>query len=310
MPVLGRALRFYRRLICHPVPLFFGLAFIAAKIWSNVSYGGSLLIGLRSGIMGLLAYALALGMIHVLSDKPKQERFKASLLDPARARQASILVALVYLFILGAIIDRLQTSGYVGGRPIYGIIPGLHSISRMLEGLALGDIMPGAQDFMLANIVRGLPFYVLIPLLLLHGMGLRRGDFGLTGGDIKPALPLLTIYILALAFSGITLEKIVFLLYTLLYVGIQEEFFFRGVMQPLFIGALRSPSWGAGLSVLLFALLHVPDFVFRLYPTTAVAFGNVASVALFGGLMAYGTYRTGMLWPWMLIHALSNVMGW
>lgn len=151
---------------------------------------------------------------------------------------------------------------------------------------------------------------MLIPLLLLHGMGLRRGDFGLTGGDIKPALPLLTIYILALAFSGITLEKIVFLLYTLLYVGIQEEFFFRGVMQPLFIGALRSPSWGAGLSVLLFALLHVPDFVFRLYPTTAVAFGNVASVALFGGLMAYGTYRTGMLWPWMLIHALSNVMGW
>lgn len=80
-------------------------------------------------------------------------------------------------------------------------------------------------------------------------------------------------------------------------------------MQPLFTAATKKPVWGIGLSVGLFALLHIPDFVFRVYPTVPMALSGVASTALFGGLMAYGAYRTGILWPWVLIHALSNVVG-
>jgi len=79
--------------------------------------------------------------------------------------------------------------------------------------------------------------------------------------------------------------------------------------QLLFTAVTKKPVWGMGLSVALFALLHIPDFVFRVYPTVPLALSSVASTALFGGLMAYGVYRTGMLWPWMLIHALSNVVG-
>jgi membrane protease YdiL (CAAX protease family) len=98
-------------------------------------------------------------------------------------------------------------------------------------------------------------------------------------------------------------------LYATLYSGFQEEFFFRGVLQPLFIAVTKKPVWGMGLSVCLFAFLHIPDFVYRVYPTVPLALSSVASTALFGGLMAYGVYRTGMLWPWILIHALSNVVG-
>lgn len=292
---------FYQRLVCHPVPLVFGVLFLAAKVWSNVSYGGSLANGLRSGLVGILVYALALGLIHVLSEKPLGDRLAAQKLETGQAKWGAAITVIVYLFILGSIVDRLQRQGYMPGYPVFSWIPGWTLWHNLF------DDFPGG--YMVANIVRGLPFFVLIPAFVLRRLGVKRRGFGFSGGDLKPAIPFLLIYTAAFLVSGLTVERWVFLLYAVLYSGFQEEFFFRGVMQPLFTAVTKKPVWGMGLSVALFALLHIPDFVFRVYPTVPLALSSVASTALFGGLMAYGVYRTGMLWPWMLIHALSNVVG-
>jgi membrane protease YdiL (CAAX protease family) len=291
----------YQRLVCHPVPIVFALAFLSAKVWSNTSYGGSLFNGLRSGLVGIVVYGLALGIIHLLSEKPLGDRFAAQRLEPKQAKQGAVITFVVYLFILGSIVDRLQRQGFMPGQPLFSFIPGWNLWHDLFNEF------PGG--YIAANIVRSLPFFVLIPAFVLYRLGVKRGGFGFFGGDLRPALPFLIIYMAAFLVSGLTMERWALLSYAILYAGFQEEFFYRGVMQPLFIAISRKPIWGIGLSVLLFALLHVPDFVFRVYPTVPLAISSVASTGLFGGLLAYGVYRTGMLWPWILIHALSNVVG-
>jgi membrane protease YdiL (CAAX protease family) len=292
---------FYRRLVCHPVPVIFALLFLAAKIWSNTTYGGSLINGLRSGLVGLLVYGLALGVVCLLSEKPLGNQFAAEELESGKAMKGAGLIVLIYLFILGSIVDRLQRQGYMPGIPLFSVIPGWALWYDFFNEF------PGG--YMTANILRGAPFMVLAPALVLRWLGVKRGEFGFSGGDLKPATPFLAIYMAAFLFGGVTVERWAFLLYAILHAGFQEEFFFRGVMQPLFISVTKHPIMGIGLSVCLFALLHIPDFVFRVYPTVPLALSSVASTGLFGSLMAYGVYRTGMLWPWMLIHALSNVVG-
>ena len=158
---------------------------------------------------------------------------------------------------------------------------------------------------MVANIVRNLPFFVLIPAFVLHKLGVKRGEYGFSGGEWKPAIPFLLIYTAAFLFSGLTAERWLFLLYAVLYSGFQEEFFYRGVIQPLFTAPQRNP-FGDSLSVVCSPYFTFPDFVFQVTPCShALSAWRDSAV----WVDAYGVYRTGILWPWVLIHALSNVVG-
>ena len=281
--------------------MIFGVLFVAVKVWSNTSYGGSVFNGLRSGIVGLVVYSAALGVINMLSERSRLEMFGASRLGEREARLGLWITLVIYIVIVGMIIDRLQRLGHMPGSPILRFIPGWGVWFRFWEDFAWG--------YNWGNVLRSLPFQVVIPALMLWRLGFKWEDFALTGGDLKPALPFLFIYAGAFVTGGISLERLGFLLYALLYAGLQEEFFYRGVMQPLFTKVLRNHIWGIASTTLLFALIHIPDFVFRVYPTIPFALSSVASVGMFGALMAYGVYRTGMLWPWIVIHAISNVVG-
>lgn len=291
--------------------LLLAVLFVAARTWSSVSLGGSIAAGLRSGIIGVLLCGLVLLIMKALSKRPLADRFGALSLPPAKAWAGLVGVVLLYLFELGAIMDQLQRAGYVAGPPIYDAIPGWGGMVAALErvGAAVTRWVPGVESYMFVSMIRGGIVFVLLPMLLLVLLGLRRGDFAAGGGDIKPALPLSAVCVAAFVADGVTVEKVLLFLYFLLHVGIQQEFFFRGAMQPLLSGALQSPVLGIGFSVMLFALLHAPDFVLRVYSAPGPAVGSVATVAMFGLLMSYGAYRSGMLWPWMLIHALSRVLG-
>ena len=95
-------------------------------------------------------------------------------------------------------------------------------------------------------------------------------------------------------------------LYQLIYVGLPEEFFFRGYLQQRFDDALGRPyrligaSWGGGLLManLLFAVAHVAlsSDVSRLI----VFFPGL----LFGWLQA----RTNALIAPVLVHGFSNIL--
>ena len=304
---------FYVKLVKHPVPLFFAVLFLAAKIWSNVEMGAQLAVGLRSGFTGILMYGLALGIIHLLSDVfESRPYFTRS--DSMRSRRLALpLMLMVYVFIMGTTVDSLQRLGYISGTPIYNYLPGYSYVITFSENVALWPglaSVPGLRDYMVGNILKGQLFFVVIPVLILLFLGFRSSEFTLTGGNLKPAVPFLVIYIMAFLLTGVTAVKWVFLIYALLYPAVCEEFFFRGVLQPLLIDVLRSPILGIGIGLFLFALIHVPDFVFRVYAVSLpLALSNVASVLLYGSVLAYGIYRSRMLWPWMVIHALSNVVG-
>ena len=172
-------------------------------------------------------------------------------------------------------------------------------------GAAATRWVPGVESYMFVSMIRGGIVFVLLPMLLLVLLGLRRGDFAAGGGDIKPALPLAAVCVAAFVADGVTVEKVLLFLYFSLHVGIQQEFFFRGAMQPLLSGALQSPVLGIGFSVMLFALLHAPDFVLRVYWRRPAA--GVWPPYVFGLLMSDGAYRSGMPWPWMLIHASAGL---
>lgn len=289
------------RIRFHPAALIIAVLFVGSKLWSNVSYGGSVATGLRSGLMGLIVYALALGLIAVLS-KPDSEPFSACQVDQAKLRSGLIWILACYALMLMRIVDNLQRGAYIPGDPILNFVPGYAALNT-----ALGTLPGGYRT---ANILRGLPLAILVPWLVLRFLGLRPETLTFDRKDLKPALPFLVIYGIAFVATGIDFERLLFLGYALLYAGVQEEFFFRGVMQPLFTAQLRSSTWGLFAATLLFALLHIPDYLFRLYSAVPMALSGVASVAMFGVLMGYGVYRTGLLWPWMMIHALSNVLGW
>jgi membrane protease YdiL (CAAX protease family) len=296
-----RIMGFYGRLFSQPPCVVFGLVFVAVKIWSNVAYGGSAFNGLRSGLVGLLVYGLALGVIYLLSDKPRLERFGISRLGKRENGVALLVMGALYLIMAAAIVDRLQRLGKMPGAPLLQVVPGWAGWYSYWESFPFG--------YTWANVLRSLPFQVLIPAALLWYLGLRRGDFAFRGGALKPALPFLIIYGAAFAAGGVSSQRLVFLLYALLYSGLQEEFFYRGVLQPLLIRTLNSPVWGMAVTTLLFTVIHLPDFMFRVYPSTALAVSSAVSAGMFGALMSYGVYRTGMLWPWMLIHGISNVVG-
>ena len=282
-----------------PAALIIAVLFVGSKLWSNVSYGGSVR-GLRSGLMGLIVYALALGLIAVLS-KPDSEPFSACQVDQAKLRSGLIWILACYALMLMRIVDNLQRGAYIPGDPILNFVPGYAALNT-----ALGTLPGGYRT---ANILRGLPLAILVPWLVLRFLGLRPETLTFDRKDLKPALPFLVIYGIAFVATGIDFERLLFLGYALLYAGVQEEFFFRGVMQPLFTAQLRSSTWG------LFAQLYcspcsISQITYFGYSAVPMALSGVASVAMFGALMGYGVYRTGLLWPWMMIHALSNVLGW
>ena len=121
---MKRLMAFYRQLVSHPVPIIFALLFLAAKVWSNTSYGGSFINGLRSGFVGILIYGLALGLIYFLSARRMGDRLSAQRCPPRRAKHGAVLIIVVYLFIFGSIVDRLQRQGYMPGTPLFSFIPG------------------------------------------------------------------------------------------------------------------------------------------------------------------------------------------
>ena len=137
------------------------------------------------------------------------------------------------------------------------------------------------------------------------------GDFRLGGGDLRPAIPFLVMYGCAFLFSGVSVRRVVFLLYAFLYPGFTEEFLDRGGLQQFLLRISKSASAAVTIAALLFAAAYIPDFAFRAYRgALPLAIGNVADAAVYGVFLGYGVHMFGMLWPWMVIHALSDVVGW
>lgn len=322
--LLGKILAFYARLIKNRVALCFASGFLVAKIWSNVALGGRLIIGIRSGLMGLGTTAVGLGLIHLLSERTTKHSPTAGPSgtpgfsvgpQPASPRATGGLLFLVLWWGLwvSTIVGRLQRLGYAESVPLLARLPvaiWLDAFARWVAGWHVWSVIPGLKGFMVENIVCGQLMLVLIPSSVLFLMRYRRGYFTPACRSILPALPFLLVYGVAFVLSRISFAQVILLLYAFLYPGVTEEFFCRGRLQPLLLKSGATPSTAVAVTALIFAAGHIPDFVLRVYQSMLpLAMGQVASVALYGAFLGYGVYRSGMLWPWMLVHALSDATG-
>ncbi|MHB1417543.1 MAG: CPBP family intramembrane glutamic endopeptidase, partial [Chloroflexota bacterium] len=170
-------------------------------------------------------------------------------------------------------------------------------------------LLPFWKPYQIENIISGVALRVVLPIVLLWPLGYRRGDFGLSLKNWQVAAPFLALYVLAFLAGGIGGGAFAFLAYAFLYPGLAEEFFYRGLMQRSLAGWLK-PASAVVVTALLFAVLHLPDFYFRVYAgDLGWALGGAADAALFGLFVGYGFMRSGSVLPWALLHAFSDVVG-
>jgi uncharacterized protein len=93
-----------------------------------------------------------------------------------------------------------------------------------------------------------------------------------------------------------TLELLFVVLAVALIPAICEEFAFRGVLQPLFIKAFRSPHVAVWITAFLFSAIHLQlyGFIPRL---------------LLGALLGYLAVWSGSIWPSLTAHFANNSLG-
>ena len=97
-------------------------------------------------------------------------------------------------------------------------------------------------------------------------------------------------------------------MFVLIWPGLGEEFFFRGVIQRQLVKTIGNPVTAIVLTSFIFAVSHIPIYIIG-YSYSPVRLGSALLPIMFTSFFwGYGYYRTGVLWPWVVIHALSNLV--
>jgi membrane protease YdiL (CAAX protease family) len=321
-PPLESAVRALKASISHfaqAVPrnraiLLFGSIYLLVKVWANVSQGATYTTGLRSAVIGLGVYVLAILVIDSVQIAKWGSMRPVSMEGTTwmRTRSGALLLLLaLWAFWLAMIVDSLQRRQVIPGTPILGIVPGWDCVAAQITTLAesIASNLAYLQAIQVEQLLVNIPLRVVLPLALLLFFGYRWRDMGLSFRNWQVALPFLVLYAVAFLVGGPDGQSWTLLGYALIYPALVEEFFYRGLLQRS-AGGLIGAVNGLLLAAALFAALHFPDRYFRLYDgNLAAAIGDVADVALAGVFYGYGFMRSGGVLPWALIHALSNVAG-
>lgn len=300
---------FYEELLTSKALIVFLSTYIIFKIASNITMGASTFTAIRSGLIGVVMYLLAYYIVNLFSVN-NQKVEKMFQIDKRVAKSGSIIFTLYFVFLFIKVIDGLQRNDIVLGKPILSYIPGydwlisvINNISHSVAGIA--DFIEPYEIF---NIIQGSILYIVIPLILFNLLGYSfKGLFSFK--NTRASWPFLGMYIVILLTSGLNVTKVWRLIYVILYPGLCEEFFHRGIIVRTTSSIFKKVGTAIVVGTILFSLIHFPDFYFRVYEgNLLMTFSKMADVFIFGLFMAYGFRKTGTLLPWILIHALSNLL--
>ncbi len=305
--IKGRNKLFYKEILSSKALIVFLCTYIIFKIASNITMGASTLTAIRSGFFGIVFYLLGYYVVSLFSvDNHKVE--KMFQIDKRIAKFGAVTFTVYFVFLFVEVLDSLQRQGIVLGKPIFSFVPGydwliegINNISQSVAGIA--DFIEPYEIF---NIIQGSLLYIVIPLVLFKLLGYSfKGLFSFK--NTRASWPFLGMYIIILLTSGINVTKLWGLVYAILYAGLCEEFFHRGIIVRTTSSIFKKVGTAIVVGTILFSLIHFPDFYFRVYDgNLLMAFVKMADVFIFGLLMAYGFRKTGTILPWILIHALSN----
>jgi membrane protease YdiL (CAAX protease family) len=304
----------YQSLYKQPWLLVLLALYLGARIGLNMAQGARFTTALMSGVMGLLFYGFGFWLIDAIYLFAKGELRDESFPETKwenRNKWAIILLLLLWILNALMIIDGFQREGTMPGTPLLGWLPGwgayldgLHWLGRQLHTWL--PVWPAQNWFYaLHNLVK----WVLLPGIVLRLLGYRWKDFGISFRRWWIAAPFLVLFIAVAISNGITVKFLAFLSYTLVHPGFTEEFFNRGLLQRSLQGWVGAAG-GIVLAALLFGIMHIP--VYYYVYTNGNLYGTLLSavdVAFAGVFYGYGFRRTGSVLPWVLIHALSDVVG-
>jgi membrane protease YdiL (CAAX protease family) len=99
------------------------------------------------------------------------------------------------------------------------------------------------------------------------------------------------------------------LLATLIYPALAEEFFHKAVVLRSVNNIAKKVGTAVVVSALIFALMHFPErYLISFDGNILQTFSEIMTVGLFGVFTGYGFVKTGTIIPWVIIHALSNII--
>jgi membrane protease YdiL (CAAX protease family) len=224
---------------------------------------------------------------------------------------------------------RFETGWLLAYLALYAFVMLGWALSWVREAFAAGP------DQEIAVMLLKLAAHVVLPAALLLALGAsvrplfaagwRRPGFWpalvvlgavLVGLLMVVSPSLKTIAALGAAPAAVALGVAGSFLWVSVEAGLNEEFFFRAVLQTRLAAAMKSPAWGIVVTSVLFALSHAPGLYLRGTPETdgwstdpvQVAAFTIATLApisiLFGTLWA----RTRSLLLVVLLHGSVDVL--
>ncbi|NLG37721.1 MAG: CPBP family intramembrane metalloprotease [Clostridiales bacterium] len=264
--------------------------------------GASVGNALRSGFMGIALYILGCFVIHILPSRPRplpacDQRTKS------RGLFGSLFTWMIVIFLI-LTVNALYANGLIGFRvPLWGAIT--QGWARFVNAVAQrSQWISGTGLIGLPNLV----LYTLVPSLILL---IWRSKFPAVWGlrASVPALPFVAVYAVGfIVIRGISASSAITLLIVLLWPAFGEEFLWRGVVQSTLAQSVRRPVSAIALTSFLFAASHIPAYLWGYYEDPLLALSGLLSLLPISFFWGYGYHRTGVLWPFVLIHALSDLV--
>jgi len=277
------------------------LLFATSKIASNLAYGARMSTALRSGILGLLMYAVGLLIIHFLST----HEIDVSEFDIENHHIikvfASVLIA--FFFITIAVLNKAGTISFT--IPVWNELNVAWSV--------IVKLLVTNSPYITGTGLFGWPYlliYIALPAALLWRKRVWLPKI-FSKKIATAALPFVLAYTLHFVVTvGISIKSILTLMFVIIWPSLGEEYLFRGVLQRTLIKVTSNPVTGIVLMSMIFAITHIPGYALQYVSGShLLLISSLASVMMTSIFWGYGYYRTGVLWPWILLHALSNLTG-
>jgi|GEM_PF-648904 len=295
--------------------------YIVGKMTSNLLVGAKPMTAARSGIMGLAMYVFGAFVIHLLSEEPAvrvSDRDAVASGEPnahtnsgmpsGRAVSgADARAALAIFGLIGVVLtwNALHSIGVVGsGVPVWSGIKAVWE--EWVRGLMESDAhIEGTGLIGFPNLV----LYVALPAIVYATRGRPLPRMGGLKSAV-PSLPFVALYLAAFCvIRGISAPSLLTLLFVMLWPALGEEFLYRGILQKAIGDFFGNAVTGIVAASFLFALSHIPAYVIAGSGPVVLRWSGLLSVMLTSFFWGYGYHRTGALWPWVFIHAASDLVG-
>ncbi len=298
--VFNEAKKLSSDLFKNPAFLVMSVMFIVGKIAVNFYMGARITTALRSAVLGYILYLLGYYSIHFFTahaSSPKPPRSVNKVYDVA-------LICWVIMTIGILSLNILVKNRFVKFQiPLWGALN--DNWGNFVNSLARRYLWIEGTGFV------GWPYlilYVLIPLILTLCFRMRLPRL-IGWKKAIAALPFVLLYFIGFIFiKGISVKSIVTLLAVLIWPAFGEEFLYRGVLQQTLLGMVKKPVTAIVLTSVLFASGHIPIYIFAASGPVILSWSALLPIMLMSFFWGYGFYRTGVLWPWIFIHAVSNLI--